>query len=360
LVERVEVLGEKLEDPTLLWSVLHGFWVANHVAFNGDAVRELAEQFLVLAKTQGTALPLVLAHRVMGTSLLYLGDIQEGRTHFDQAMELYDPGEHRPLATRFGHDIGVAILANRPLALWLLGYPEAALRDSEDALRYGREMGHAGSFMYALTRIASFHLVTGDYARAAEQCQALIAIAEEKDGAYWRAAGMMIEGCLFALTGKSSIAVDMIKAGITASRSAGANLRMPWNFSCLARAYAGAGQVDEAMRAIGEAMTVMRATKETWQESDLHRIAGDLALLSEEPDHAEAQAHYDRALVVARRQKAKSWELRAAVSLSRLWRDQGKHRQARDLLAPILDWFTEGLDTPDYREARTLLRELTS
>jgi predicted ATPase len=355
LVERAEVLGEKPEDPTLLWSVMHGFWVANHVGFNGDAVRELAEQFLVLAKKQSTALPLVVAHRIMGTSLLYLGDIQDGRTHFDQAMALYDPPGHRPLATRFGQDIGVAILANRPLALWLLGYPEAARQDSIDAVRYAREMGHAGSFMYALTRIASFHLVTGDFTVAAQHAQALIAIAEEKDGAYWKAAGMMIEGCLLALTGECSIAVDMIKDGITAARSTGANLRMPWNLSCLARAHVGLGQLEEARRAIGDAMTVMEATKEIWQESDLHRIAGDFALLSPEPDAARAQAHFERALAVARQQKAKSWELRAAISLSRLWRDQGRDREARDLLAPILEWFTEGFDTPDYREAKAQL-----
>src|SRR6202042_596041 len=188
LIEQAEALGEPPDDPLLLFSVLYGFWVPNFVAFNGDLMRALAAQFLVLAEKQGATVPLMAAHRLLGTSLWATGDIPEGRAHCDQAIALYDPAEHRPLATRFGQDIGVAILANRPLALWLLGYPEAARQDSIDAVRYAREMGHAGSFMYALTRIASFHLVTGDFTVAAQHTQALIAIAEEKDGAYWKAA----------------------------------------------------------------------------------------------------------------------------------------------------------------------------
>jgi class 3 adenylate cyclase/predicted ATPase len=363
LVERAEALGEPPEDPLLLLSVLHGFWVANHVAFNGDVVRDLAVRFMAIAKKQKAIFPLVLGHRLMGTSLLFLGDITGGRVHLDQAISLYDPAEHRPLATRFGHDVGVAILSNRPLALWLLGYPLAALKDSEDALEQARDIGQAATFLYALARIASFHLVAGNHAAAAAQSQELIAIAEDMDidGSYWTAAGMMIQGCLFALTGKGAIAIQMITDGIAASRLTGSNLlRMPWYLSCLATAHVGLGQLDEAWRCIGEAMTAMETTKETWPESDLHRLAGDLTLMSSKPNAAKAQSHFDRALVVARDQKSKSWELRAATSLARLWRDQGKRHQAHSLLAPVYGWFTEGFDTPDLRESRVLLADLAS
>ena len=358
LVERAEALGEPPEDPLLLLSVLHGFWVANHVGFNGDAVRELAVQFMAIAEKQGTTFPLVLGHRLMGTSLLFLGEIAPARTHLDRAVSLYDPNEHRPLATRFGHDVGVAILSNRPLALWLLGHPGPALKDCDDALRCARDIGQAATYLYALARIASFHLVSANYAAAAAQSQELITVGEEIDGAYWKAAGTMIQGCLFALTGKTSAAIPMITSGMTASRATGSRLRLPWNWSCLARAYAGLGQLDEAWRCLGEAMTAMQDTKETWQESDLHRIAGDLTLLSSERNAAEAQAHFDRAIAVAREQAAKAWELRAATSLARLWRNQGKRRQAHDLLAAIYVWFTEGFDTPDLKEANALLAEL--
>ena len=130
LIEQAEALGESPEDPLLLFSVLYGFWVANYVAFNGDVIRELAAQFLALAEKQGAAVPLMIGHRLMGMSLLETGDIAQGLTHYDQAIALYDPAEHRPLATRFGQDVGVANLVRRSWALWLLGYPEAALADT--------------------------------------------------------------------------------------------------------------------------------------------------------------------------------------------------------------------------------------
>ena len=150
LIEQAEALGETPEDPLLLFSVLYGFWVANYVAFNGDALRELAAQFLALAEKQGATAPLMIGHRLMGMSLLYTGDIAEGRAHFDRAIALYDPAEHRPLATRFGQDVGVAILSFRSLALWLLGYPEAALADADHAVKDAREIGQAATLMYAL------------------------------------------------------------------------------------------------------------------------------------------------------------------------------------------------------------------
>jgi class 3 adenylate cyclase/tetratricopeptide (TPR) repeat protein len=218
LVERAEALGEPPEDPLLLFSVLHGFWVANHVAFNGDAVRDLAVEFMTLAEKQRATFPLVLGHRVMGTSLLFLGDIAEGRAHLDKAMSLYDPAEHRLLGTRFGQEGGVAILSNRPLALWLLGFPETALKEADGALNYARDLGQTASFLYASTRIAWLHLVVGNFAVAAAQIQELMTMAEEVEGSYWTAAGMMLQGCLFALTGKGSSAINVIISGMAASR----------------------------------------------------------------------------------------------------------------------------------------------
>src|ERR1700692_3849767 len=169
---------------------------------------------------------------------------------------------------------------------------------------------------------------------------------------------MVLPGWAFALTGKASDAVPMITSGITSFRSTGATVFMPLWLSCLARAYAGLGKFDEAWRFIGEAMTAVETTKETLFEADIHRTAGEIALLLPEPDAAKAEGHFERALSVARQQQAKSWELRAAMSLARLWRDQEKPQQARELLAPIYGWFTEGFDTLDLKEAKALLDEL--
>ena len=152
----------------------------------------------------------------------------------------------------------------------------------------------------------------------------------------------------------------MITSGITAWRSTGATLWIPLYLSYLSRAYAELGQFDNAWRCIGEALTAVETTKETWFEADVHRIAGEVALKSPEPDAAKAEAYFERALTVARKQQAKSWELRAATSMARLWRDQGKRDEARNLLAPVYGWFTEGFDTLGPKEAKALLDELAA
>jgi predicted ATPase len=175
---------------------------------------------------------------------------------------------------------------------------------------------------------------------------------------FWKARGMMNRGCVFALTGRDLDAVQMITAGITARRSTGATLNVPLSVSYLAKAYADLGKFDDAWRCIGEALTAIETTKEKWCEADTHRIAGEIALMLPEPDAAKAEAYFERALSVSRQQQAKSWELRAAMSLARLWRDQGKVQQARELLAPVYGWFTEGFDTRDLKEAKALLEEL--
>ena len=168
-----------------------------------------------------------------------------------------------------------------------------------------------------------------------------------------------MRGCTFALTGKASDAVQTITFGITASRSTGARAHAPFYLSHLTRGHADLGQFDDAWRCIGEAMTMVERNKERLCEAEIHRVAGEIALLSPQPDAAKAQEYFERALTVARQQQAKSWELRTAMSLARLWRDQGKPQQARELLAPVYGWFTEGFDTRDLKEAKALLAELT-
>jgi class 3 adenylate cyclase/predicted ATPase len=359
LIEQAEALGEPPEDPLLLFSVLYAFWVANSVASNRDACRDLAAQFLALAEKQRATVPLMVGHHLMGMSLLYMGDIAEGRGHFDQAIALYDPAEHRPLAARFGQDVAVAIVAYRSLALWPLGYPEAALKDADDALKNAREIGQAATLMFALFCASIPYTLCGNRAAAAAQAQELVALAEAKGSLFWKAYGMVSQGCVLALTGRASDAIEMLISGIAAWRTTGTTLWMPFYLPHLARAHAELGQFEAAWRCVGEAMTAAETTKQTWCEAEIHRTAGEIALMSPEPDAAKAHAHFERAIAIARTQKAKSWELRPATSLARLWRDQGKRQQARDLLAPVYGWFTEGFDTLDLKEAKALLEELT-
>ena len=358
LIERAEALGEPLEDPLLLFSVLYGSWVASFVAFNGEVARELAAQFLTLAEKQRAPDPLMVGHRIMGITLLCTGEIVEGRAHLDRGMALYDPAEHRPLATRFGVDARVSLLSYRSWALWLLGYPEAALADAEHALNDAREIGHAATLMYALT-ISSWTLIQcANYATAITQLDDLVALADKNGTLYWNAQGMLMQAWYFAVTSQASDVVYISNSALTEWRSLGSTLFMPLHLAGLARALAELGQFDDAWRSIREAMTAVEATKETWCEAEVHRVAGEIALLSPKQDATKAEAYFERALAVAQAQQAKSWELRAAMSLTRLWRDQGNRDQARALLAPVYGRFTEGFDTLDLKEAKALLDEL--
>jgi class 3 adenylate cyclase/predicted ATPase len=358
LIEQAEALGEPPEDPLLLLSVLYGFWVANLVAFNGDVMRELAVQFLALADKQSATAPRMVGNRLMGLSLLHIGDIANARTHLDRAFALYDAAEHRPLATRFGQDVGAATLCWRSLALWLLGYPQAALADTEQALKVAREIGHSATLMYVLNFSIWTHVHCGNYAAASALVDEFSVLKDQTSSLFWAGWGIMQRGCVMALTGKASDAAQTITSGVTAMRSTRTTMWMPLWLSYLARASAEIGQFDDAQRCIGEAMAAMETAKERWYEAEINRIAGEIALLLPEPDVAKAQVCFERALEIARKQQAKSWELRAAISMARLCRDQEKRAQARDLLAPVHGSFTQGLDTLDLKQAEALLNEL--
>jgi class 3 adenylate cyclase/predicted ATPase len=358
LIEEAQARGEPPEDPLLLFSVLYGFWVANFVAFNGDICRDLARRFLALAANDGTAAPPMIGRYIMGNSSLFTGDLVEARAHYDGAVTLYTAREHRPLAMRFGQDVRVAVLSFRSWALWFLGYPDAALVDANQALRDAREIDHAATLMFALALTPQAHFLSADYATVSAANEKLLALASDKNARYWKAVGTVLKGNLFAVTGRTMDAIQEITSGLTAFRSTGATLYVPSWLSYLARAYADLGKIDDAWRCIGEAIAAIEMTKQRWCEAEVNRVAGEIRLISPEPDAAKAQEYFARALAIARQQQAKSWELRAAMSMARLWRDQGKRNEARDLLTPVYNWFTEGFDTCDLKEAKALLGAL--
>jgi predicted ATPase len=357
LVEQAEAFGEPLDDPLILFSILYGFWVANQVAFNGDRICELAKQFLVLAEKQSDTVPLTVGHRLMGTSLMQTASFAEGRAHLDQAMALCE-ASNRPQATQFGIDVRISILCYRSWTLWMLGYPEAALVDAKLALDEVRQIDQAATLIYALLHVSFTHMFCGNYEAATAEATELVELAKKKDTALWKASGVMNQGDLLALAGTPSEAVPMIISGIAAYQSTGATIYIPWHLSRLAWAYADLSQCDEAQRCSDQAIAAVETTNERWSEAEVHRIAGEVVLMSPDRNAAKAEDYFERALAVAREQQAKSWELRAATSLARLWRSQGNVQQARELLAPAYGWFTEGFDTLDLKEAKALLDEL--
>ena len=301
---------------------------------------------------------MAIGHRMTASSLLVAGDIAKAREHFDSASALYNPVKHRPLVARIGHDLGVMTLCHRGIDLWLLGYPDAARADIDRALSQAREFQHAATLMYALTYNSIVNALRRDIAKA--QADELLALADEKGAVFWKASGGLVKSWLFVLTGHASEAVTSFSSAIAMSRSTGATIFVPLFLSMLGSAFAELRQFDQARRCIGEAMALAEASGERWFDAEIYRIAGEIELGSSERKGPNAQRYFEQALGVARAQQARSWELRAATSLARLWRDQGRRAEARDLLARVYDWFTEGFDTLDLKEAKALLEELAS
>jgi predicted ATPase len=254
----------------------------------------------------------------------------------------------------------MSVLVHRARTLWLLGYPDAALEDARRAARHAHDIEQAATLMYALCHASYTYVHCGDYPSADAALAELAQLTDEKGAAFWKANGLMTQGALSSSTDKASDAVRLLTTGRKAFQSTGATVFVPWYLTYLATAYANLSQYDDARRMISEAIEAVDRANERWCEAEVLRVAGEVALKSAEQDRGKAAAYFERALSVARQQQAKSWELRAAMSLARLWRDQGKVQQARELLAPVYGWFTEGFDTLDLKEAKALLEELTA
>jgi predicted ATPase len=214
--------------------------------------------------------------------------------------------------------------------------------------------------MYALTLAAFIQIHCGRLQSAGDMIDEALALAEEKNSANWKTAGQLARGWIFSLSDNSLDAVRTLASGLSANRLSGATVWRPFFLSYEARALSQLGQIGEAWQRVDEAMTTIDTLKERVWEAEVHRIAGEIALASPEADAVKAEAYFDHALTVARQQQAKSWELRVAMSMARLWRDQGKMQQARELLAPVYGWFTEGFGTRDLKEAKALLEELAA
>ena len=278
LIEQAERLGESPDDLSLLLSALFGQWIVNFISFNGDVARELAVRLLAFGEKEGTAVPLMVGHRTMASTLAFMGDLVEARAHYNEALALYRPAEHRRLMTRFGQDLRVTCLAFRSMDLWLLGYPEAALKDADCALMEARQIEHAATLMFTLNFPILINTYCGNYDAANERIKELVVLAEEKGAPFRKAEGVLRRGYVLTLTGKATKAVEMVTSGIDLWRSAGSTIFTPEHEFMLAIAYADSGQFDQAWRCIGEAMTAMQATKERWCEAEAHRVAGEIAL----------------------------------------------------------------------------------
>jgi predicted ATPase len=321
-----------------------------------EQLKRALDQIAILPATPALRREEIKLEVAFANVLSLTGELVEGKEHYDRALAICDLAEQRTLTTRSGRDVRVTLLSYRSGCVWQLGYPAASLNDVERAVESARETGHAATLVYALSRAANSYIWCGNYTAAHEQIDEVIALADEKG----KALGTLWRGMLFALTGKASDAIRAITSGSASLLATGASLYEPRNLWYLAVAYAELGRPDDARRCIDDAIDKLERSKEKWCEAEVHRIAGEIALKSLAPDTEQAEKYFDRALAIARQQQAKSWELRAAMSMARLWRSQGRRQQARELLAQVYGWFTEGFDTLDLKEAKALLDELAT
>jgi class 3 adenylate cyclase/predicted ATPase len=376
-VERVYAraceLGRQEEKTPQLFLVLFGLWGFYEAQGELQTARELAEQLLTLAQHLQDSALLLEAHHALGATLFWRGDVAPARAHVEQGVALYTPLQHRSLAFLYGEDPGVVCRSYAARALWFLGYPDQALKQSHEALASARELAHPFSLAYALTCAAALHQFRREGHATQAQAEAAITLSIEQGLPYWVAWGTVLQGWALAAQGHGAEGLEQIRQGLAAYRATGAELLRPYFLALLAEASGDGRQTEEGLSVLAEALALGRKHGVRFYEAALYRLKGELLLQSGiqgpepgvfTPDakpqtlDAQAEACFLQALDVARRQQAKSWELRAAMSLSRLWQQQGKRAEARELLAPIHSWFTEGFDTPDLQEAKTLLEDL--
>ncbi|HEX6011758.1 MAG TPA: AAA family ATPase [Geminicoccaceae bacterium] len=339
--------------PRLL-PLLFGRWVFHLVRAEHAAAREIADELLRLARREGDATGWLVGHRAAGIGALWRGEPVEARGHLERALALYDPERHRPLAAAYGYDLRLAGLAGLAFALFQLGSPDQAMARCHQAVEEAERQAHPAGLAYALYHACMLDQIRRDAPGLAQRAAALAALAAEHGFALWRAAGAVFDGWLLAEEGRAAEGIARIEDGLVAYRATGAALFEPYFLALSATLHGAAGRTAEGQRLLARASGTVRARGERWLDAELHRLEGEL-LRSAGADPAEAGDCFNRALVVARTNSAKFWELRAATSLVRLLAEQGRRDEAHDLLAPLYGWFTEGFGTADLIEAKTLL-----
>jgi predicted ATPase len=312
---------------------------------------------------------------MLGITLLWLGELALAQEHVEQGITFYNPQQHRFLTILSGYDAGVFCLSLAAHALWLLGYPNRALKRSHEALALAQELSHPLSLALALNFAAVLHQFCREGQTAQKRAEAAITLSIEQGFPYWLAEGTIRRGWALAEQGQGEEGITQIRQGLASYQAIGAEVGRSYYLALLAEAYGKVGPLEEGLSVLAEALVIVDKTGERYYEAELYRLKGQLTLQqfqvssfkfqvpkSPKPEvrgpEAEAEECFLKAIEIARKQQAKSLELRAVMSLSRLWQQQGKKDEARQMLAEIYGWFTEGFDTVDLQEAKALLEEL--
>jgi len=355
---RARELCQRVGETPQLFSVLRGLWQFYNGRGTYQTARELGEQCLQLAQQGDDSSRRLEAHHALWTTNLLMGELPLARTHLEQGLVLHDPQQHRALAVLHGHDPGVCCRGGAAIVFWLLGYPDQGLRHLHATLTLAQELAHPSSLAFARMLTAIAYQLRRETDAAHEQAEALIALATEQGFELFLAIGGVLHGGTRTTLDQREEQIGQIRQHLAAERKTGSVVWEPYFLGLLAEVYAQGGRVDAGLATLDEALAATQATGQRLVEAELYRLRGSLLLQRTGTPQVEAETLFQQAFDVARRQEAKSLELRAVMSLSRLWAQQGKRKGARAWLAEVYAWFTEGFDTADLREAKTLLEEL--
>jgi predicted ATPase len=358
---RVRELCEQMPEAPPLFPMLWGLWLFYKVRSELGKARELAERLLSLAQGAQDPAQLLQARQALAVTSLCLGDPAATREHMEQGVALYDRKRHQGHTFLYGQDPGVACRSFGAVALWLLGYPDQAVRYSGDAFALAGELGQPSTMALALHFASMLRQYRREVQVVREGAEATTAVATEHGLSFWRACGQAMRGWALAGQGAGAGGIAQLHQALTALKAAGSETYRTYFLALLAEALGKEGQIEEGLGVLAEALAQMHATGEGFHGAEIHRLQGEFSLRREavEVTGREAEACFREALTVARRQQAKSLELRAVMSLTRLYQKQGRQGEARPVLAEIYGWFTEGFDTPDLQEAKALLEQLS-
>jgi class 3 adenylate cyclase/predicted ATPase len=355
---RARQLCEHLDDLHQRFRVLQGLQGHYTVRAELQIAHALGEQLLDLAQQTQDSAMLMAAHAALGMTLFSLGAVAAAHTHFAQGIALYDSQQHRAHRRMLWHGAVVTCHSLAARALWSLGYPDQALERNHEAVTLAQQMAYPFSLSFALSLAAIFHQFHREVRAVQDRVEAVMSLAQEQGFSYWVAVGSLMHGWALAHQGQAQAGIERINQGLRAYCATGAELLRSYFLALLAEAYGIMGQSEAGLTALTEALTHADTTGERWYEAELYRLKGELLLQQNSDNQADAETCFAQAMTIAQNQQAKSFELRTATSLARLWQQQGKRQEAHDLLAPVYGWFTEGFDTADLIEAKALLDEL--
>ncbi|MGD2157802.1 MAG: AAA family ATPase, partial [Anaerolineales bacterium] len=358
-INRARELCQRLGETDQLSRVLGELALYHYVRAEHQEAFEIGSEALSLAQQAKEPVLEAEGHWFLGFINFCLGDYLTARTHFKEVLSFYDPEQHhRSLVSLRGVDSGPSAMAYDACALWCLGYPDQALERSQEALALARGFDHPFTLADVLCYAGCmFNQMRGDPIALQENAEALIQLAGEKDLQGWLGMATSCRGEALAMLGQIPEAIALIREGMAISEATSVELYKPVILRSLAKAQVNTGDLQEGLTTLEEALAVVERTGERHWEADYHRLRGELLDLL--GDSVGAESGFTTAIEISRSQKAKSWELRAAIDLARLWQKQGKVDEARDLLEPVYGWFTEGYDTLDLKEAEELLQELS-